>query len=33
MGIGMAVSPDGWSLLFTQIETEGSDLYMIDGLR
>jgi Tol biopolymer transport system component len=33
MGIGMAVSPDGRSLLFTQIETDGADLYMIDGLR
>lgn len=33
MGIGLAVSPDGQSLLFTQIEAEGADLYMIDGLR
>jgi Tol biopolymer transport system component len=33
MGIGMAASPDGRALLFTQVETEGSDLYMIDGLR
>jgi Tol biopolymer transport system component len=33
MGIGLAVSPDGRSLLFTQIDTQGADLYMIDGLR
>ena len=33
MGIGLAVSPDGASLLFTQIERRESDLYMIDGLR
>lgn len=33
MGIGLAVSPDGRSLLFTQIETQGADLYMIDGFR
>jgi Tol biopolymer transport system component len=33
MGIGLAVSPDGQSLLFTQIETQGADLYMIDSLR
>jgi Tol biopolymer transport system component len=34
MGIGLAVSPDGESLLFTQIdETQDADIYMIDGLR
>jgi Tol biopolymer transport system component len=33
MGIGLAVSPDGTALLFTQIERRESDLYMIDGLR
>ena len=33
LSIGMAVSPDEQSLLFTQVEADGSDLYMIDGLR
>jgi len=33
MGIGLAVSPDGKSLLFTQIESQGADLHLIDGLR
>ena len=33
MSIGLAVSPDGQYLLFTQIEADGADLYMIDGLR
>jgi DNA-binding beta-propeller fold protein YncE len=33
LSIGMAVSPDGQFLLFTQVEADGSDLYMIDGLR
>ena len=33
MSIGLAVSPDRRSLLFTQVETDGADLYMIDGLR
>jgi Tol biopolymer transport system component len=33
MSIGLAVSPDGQSLLFTQTESDGADLYMIDGLR
>jgi Tol biopolymer transport system component len=33
MSIGLAVSPDGQSLLFTQVEADGADLYMIDGLR
>jgi Tol biopolymer transport system component len=32
-GVGLAVSPDGKTLLFTQIESEGRDIYMIDGLR
>ena len=32
-GVGMAISPDGKTLLFTQIELGGRDLYMIDGLR
>jgi len=32
MGIGIAASPDGQSLLFTQTETQGADLYLIDGL-
>ena len=32
LSIGMAVSPDGQSLLFTQVEADGSALYMIDGL-
>ena len=34
-GVGMDVSPDGQTLLFTQIdhETSGSDLYLIDGFR
>jgi Tol biopolymer transport system component len=33
MGIGLAVSPDGRTLLFTQLDVQGADLYMIDGLR
>jgi Tol biopolymer transport system component len=33
MSIGLAVSPDGQSLLFTQVEAGGAELYMIDGLR
>jgi Tol biopolymer transport system component len=35
MGVGMDVSPDGQTLLFTQIdrETSGADLYLIDGFR
>lgn len=33
MGIGLAVSPDGQTLLFTQIEMQGADVYMIDGFR
>lgn len=33
MDIGLALSPDGKSLLFTQAEEQGSDLYWIDGLR
>jgi Tol biopolymer transport system component len=33
MSIGLAVSPEGQSLLFTQVETDGADLYMIDGFR
>jgi Tol biopolymer transport system component len=33
MSIGLAISPDGQSLLFTQVEADGADLYMIDGLR
>ena len=33
MSIGLAVSPDGQSLLFTQIEMDGADLYLIDGFR
>jgi Tol biopolymer transport system component len=33
LSLGMAASPDSRFLLFTQIETDGSDLYMIDGLR
>jgi Tol biopolymer transport system component len=33
MSIGLAVSPDSQSLLFTQVETDGADLFMIDGLR
>ncbi len=35
MGVGMDVSPDGQTLLFTQLdrETSGADLYMIDGFR
>ncbi len=33
MGIGIDVSPDGQTLLFTQVHTDGADLYMIDGLR
>jgi hypothetical protein len=33
MGIGLAVSPDGASLLFTQVERRDADLYSIDGLR
>jgi Tol biopolymer transport system component len=34
-GVGMDVSPDGTTLLYTQIdrETAGADLYLIDGLR
>jgi len=33
MGIGLDVSPDGQTILFTQIEIEreGADLYLIDG--
>jgi len=35
MGVGLDVSPDGQTLLFTQIdrETSGADLYLIDGFR
>jgi Tol biopolymer transport system component len=33
MSIGLAVSPDEQFLLFTQVETDGADLYLIDGLR
>jgi len=35
MGVGMDVSPDGRTLLLTQIDrdTSGSDLYLIDGFR
>jgi Tol biopolymer transport system component len=33
LSLGMTVSPDGQWLLFTQIEAQGSDLYMIDGFR
>ncbi len=30
---GMAVSPDGQRLLYTQIDTLGSDIYLLDGFR
>jgi Tol biopolymer transport system component len=35
MAVGMDVSPDGQTLLFTQIDgdTSGADLYLIDGFR
>jgi Tol biopolymer transport system component len=35
MGVGMDVSPDGQTLLFTQLDrdTSGADLYLIDGFR
>lgn len=34
MGIGLAVSPDGQSLLYTQIDAQDAvDIYMIDGFR
>ena len=35
MGVGMDVSPDGETLLFTQLDhdTSGADLYLIDGFR
>jgi Tol biopolymer transport system component len=35
MGVGMDVSPDGQTLLFTQVDrdTSGADLYLIDGFR
>lgn len=33
MGVGLAVSPDGQTLLFTQTDMHGADLYLIDGLR
>jgi Tol biopolymer transport system component len=33
LGIGLAVSPDERSLLFTQVDMDDADLYMIDGLR
>lgn len=33
MGIGMALSPDGKNLLFTQIESQETDLYLIDRPR
>jgi hypothetical protein len=33
MGIGLVVSPDEKELLFTQMEAEDTDLYLIDGLR
>ena len=34
-GVGIDVSPDGQTLLFTQVDraTSGADLYLIDGLR
>lgn len=31
--IGLAISPDDQTLLFTQLDLEDTDLYMIDGLR
>jgi Tol biopolymer transport system component len=35
MGVGLDVSPDGLTLLFTQLDRDsaGADLYLIDGLR
>jgi Tol biopolymer transport system component len=33
LSLGITASPDGRWLLFTQIEAEGSDLYLIDGFR
>jgi hypothetical protein len=35
MGVGMDISPDGQTLLFTQFDrdTSGADLYLIDGFR
>jgi Tol biopolymer transport system component len=35
MGIGLDVSPDGGSLLYTQVDrgSSGADLYLIDGFR